>query len=82
MAISYSLVADQDPLMPVPSSTSPTVPKLQVNPRTHCNWIFDTPPNHLKHRKILLLTIMGVGVHAVWTGQLGAYYSGYDASAS
>lgn len=75
--------AAQENLMPIPTP-SPQPQKdrnLKVNDRK-CDWVFTLPPDHLKHQKILLLTIGGVGVHAVWTGPLGLYYSAYDASAT
>lgn len=74
--------ASQEIIMPIPSPTLAKKDKLRVDPKTHCDWVFTLPPDHLRHRKILLLTIGGVGVHAVWTGPLGLYYSAYDASAN
>lgn len=69
------IIAMQEKIMAVNNN-----PQLAVNPHAKCQWVFTLPPDHLRGKKLLLLTIMGIGVHAVWNGPLGAYYSAYDES--
>jgi len=71
--------------LPIKEAAMPKAPTQEipteycVQPDTRNVWIFDVPPANLMNRKILLLTIMGIGVHAIWQGNLGTHYTGYSA---
>lgn len=49
----------------------------RVTPSKPLDWVFQMPPDSLRHQPLMLLTIMSIGVRAVWQGPLGQHYVGY-----
>jgi hypothetical protein len=62
-------------ITPTPAQTNfPTQKNYHATDKQSQEWSFSLPPIHLRSAKMQLLTIGGISVSGVWSGDVGEYF--------